>query len=195
MRSRLKPADSLGRFRRTKVRTIFESPWFELSEETFVDTSEPGQRQHYTVHRPDGVIVVALTADQRLVLVQQVRPAICALTVELPCGAIENGESPETAALRELREETGYAGGAATYATSCYISPDRVDATDHVVCVTGATPAGDPAEGHALTVSAVELKAMIVGGTFKHFAGLGALLAASAAGRLPGFAAFCRAIL
>lgn len=45
-----------------------------------------------------------------IVCVRQFRPAIDAYTLELPAGLIDDGEDPVMAAIRELREETGYVG-------------------------------------------------------------------------------------
>lgn len=46
----------------------------------------------------------------RVILVKQFRPAVKAVTLELPAGLIDKGENAHTAALRELREETGFVG-------------------------------------------------------------------------------------
>jgi 8-oxo-dGTP pyrophosphatase MutT (NUDIX family) len=56
------------------------------------------------------VNVVPVTADGRLVLVRQERHGICAPSLEVPGGLVDPGEDPAGAALRELREETGYRG-------------------------------------------------------------------------------------
>eukprot|EP00392_Amoebophrya_sp_AT5.2_P019179 g19921.t1 len=49
-------------------------------------------------------------SDEKTLLVKQFRPAINAYTLELPAGLVDRGETPEQAALRELKEETGYVG-------------------------------------------------------------------------------------
>lgn len=56
------------------------------------------------------VNVVALTPAQEVVLVRQYRHGIEAFTLEIPGGMIDAGEEPAQGAIRELREETGYAG-------------------------------------------------------------------------------------
>lgn len=62
----------------------------------------------------DGVVILAklsLADDQpRVLLVKQFRPPINAVTVELPAGLVDKGETYQQAALRELREETGFRG-------------------------------------------------------------------------------------
>ncbi|HEX7478077.1 MAG TPA: NUDIX hydrolase [Polyangiales bacterium] len=58
---------------------------------------------------PDWVNVIALTDDARCVLIKQYRFGTDCVTLEIPGGIIDPGETPVQAALRELREETGYA--------------------------------------------------------------------------------------
>ena len=57
---------------------------------------------------PNWVNMVALTADKKLVVVRQFRLGIQQETVEIPAGVMEEGETPQEAAARELAEETGY---------------------------------------------------------------------------------------
>lgn len=45
-----------------------------------------------------------------VLIILQYRPAVRATCVEFPAGLIDADETPETAALREMKEETGYTG-------------------------------------------------------------------------------------
>ena len=66
------------------------------------------------VNATGAAIIVALTAEQKVLLVEQYRIPVHAHTIELPAGIIgdepgDNSESQAEAARRELLEETGYA--------------------------------------------------------------------------------------
>lgn len=63
------------------------------------------------VHAPDWVNVVALTEDDQVVLVEQYRHGTRRVTLEIPGGMVDPGESFLDAGLRELLEETGFGGG------------------------------------------------------------------------------------
>jgi ADP-ribose pyrophosphatase len=62
-----------------------------------------------TLHGPV-VSVLALTDDGRVVLTRQFRPGPERVLLDLPSGFVDEGEEPQTAAGRELAEETGYEG-------------------------------------------------------------------------------------
>ncbi|MBU2552391.1 MAG: NUDIX hydrolase [Proteobacteria bacterium] len=73
----------------------------------------PGDRtaERLVIRHPSAVVVVPLVSPDETVVVTQYRYALGRETVEFPAGKLEPGEAPETAALRELAEETGYRAG------------------------------------------------------------------------------------
>jgi len=62
----------------------------------------------HVLETPDFVNVIPLTSDGRVLLVRQFRHGIREVTLEVPAGLVDSNEAPDAAALRELREETGY---------------------------------------------------------------------------------------
>ena len=115
---------------------------------------------HRTWRLPDGRIVgqhvvcqpaVALVVCLRHVLqqpeilmIREYRPIHDQVMWEVPGGDLQPGETPEAAALRELREESGYRGSSARLLFSCAASPGSSDEIYHYCAVDGLEP-GEPA--------------------------------------------------
>ncbi|ELJ9333337.1 NUDIX hydrolase [Staphylococcus pseudintermedius] len=69
------------------------------------------------------VAICALTADQQVILVKQYRKALEQELLEIPAGKLEPGEDRESAAMRELEEETGYKAKKLTLIGEVYGTP------------------------------------------------------------------------
>ena len=67
--------------------------------------------EYYVLEYPDWVNVIAITKDGQFVMERQYRYGANSVNFEIPCGVMEEGETPLKAAQRELQEETGYGGG------------------------------------------------------------------------------------
>jgi ADP-ribose pyrophosphatase len=63
---------------------------------------------YYVLEYPNWVNAVALTEDNSILMVYQYRHAAGIVSLEIPGGVIEPGESAEEGLRRELLEETGY---------------------------------------------------------------------------------------
>jgi 8-oxo-dGTP pyrophosphatase MutT (NUDIX family) len=91
-------------------RQLYRSPWVSLS---LVDVEVPGGRryEHHTIGAPDAAGVVVHDPERGVLLLWRHRFLGDEWAWEVPGGMIEEGESPEEAARRECREESGWAPG------------------------------------------------------------------------------------
>ena len=121
----------------------------------------------------DWVNVVALTTDERLVVVRQFRFGTEEVTTEIAGGLIDPGEGHEESAKRELLEETGYVSDNWSYLGSVDPNPavqtNRMHhwlATD---CHLQAEQELDPGEDiEVATLSEEEMRAAISSGEIRH---------------------------
>ncbi len=60
------------------------------------------------VKKPNAIGVIALTDENKIIMVKQYRYAVGEALWEIPAGKIDDGEDPDECAKRELEEETGY---------------------------------------------------------------------------------------
>lgn len=96
------------------------------------------ERDFVVIGAPDWCNVLALTPAGHLVLVRQFRYGINEFSLEIPGGMIDAGEDPVNAAVRELREETGFVGMSARLIASVHPNPAIQNNRCHFVVVEGA---------------------------------------------------------
>ena len=165
--------------------------WIHLRAEAWETGGGVALDPWYVLDWPDWVHVLALTADDRAVMVRQWRPGLDAASLELPGGLMDPGETdPIATGRRELLEETGY--GAAEFRALPPLSPDPSHMSNRIRCLLAlgaervAEPRPDPTEEIAVELHPVAalLDALGRGGVANASHVGGILLALREAGRI-----------
>lgn len=89
-------------------RIVFKTEWFHVEEEYFPQVAALEGKPMYRIVESDGVVMFAMTPDDKIIMVGQFRPVLNEYTLELPAGHIDEGEDNKITASRELYEETGF---------------------------------------------------------------------------------------
>lgn len=85
------------------------------------DTIRIGGKEHpYTYVQYGDSVCVLPVYQGNVIAIEQYRHTLNRWELEIPCGGIEPGETPEDAARRELYEETGFVAGEMTYLGEYY---------------------------------------------------------------------------
>ncbi|MDR1545393.1 MAG: NUDIX hydrolase [Deltaproteobacteria bacterium] len=121
---------------------VLQTPVFEVLRRRCRSPKDGLEKNFSCLAAPDWVNVLPLTDDGRAVLVRQYRHGSRRLSLELPGGVVEPGQSPEETARRELMEETGWS--AADFRLLCSLNPNPAlfGNAIHTFVARGARPAG-----------------------------------------------------
>ena len=153
--------------------SLLKTPVFEVRRHWF-NSPKDGRDKPFTILEcPDWVQVLAFTPDRRALLVRQFRHGTRQVSLELPGGVVEPGQTPEEAGRRELREETGYAADNFRQVAAFRPNPAIQNNTAYVFAADNARQVGptdfDENEDLDLVlVPAAALRRLVLAGTVDH---------------------------
>ena len=148
---------------------------YRVFKTAFVDGEHPrggAPKRFSLIEAVDWVNVIALTTDQRVVLIRQFRPGADEVCLEIPGGMVDPGEAPEVAAARELAEETGYTS--ARWERLGVVSPNPAIMTNrlHSYLAHDCAPGAQHLEGSEVidveTAPLADCRAALVAGRIDH---------------------------
>jgi ADP-ribose pyrophosphatase len=166
-----------------KTEVEFATPWFQI----LAKTMREGEAPYYSLKLPDYASIVALTADQQVLIVRQYRPALERYTLELPSGIVDPGETAPETARRELLEETGYEAPEVEDLGPTWPDTGRLGNRIFTCFASGVlrAPERHPEEGiEVMTWPLDELSRAIMDGRFDHSLHVAGVLIAILHGRL-----------
>jgi 8-oxo-dGTP pyrophosphatase MutT (NUDIX family) len=132
------------------TRLVYDNPWIAVREDrVFRPDGRPGI--YGVVHfKYPALGIVAVDSAGAIWLVGQYRYPLSRYSWEIPKGAAIDGESPETAASRELREETGLRAGKLEQIATSHLSNSATDELAILFRATELEPGPSAPEGTEL---------------------------------------------
>lgn len=132
------------RWRTLTSRLVFQTPYFRLRQDTCQRPDGARIDDYYVMEMPDVAVIVALTPEREVLLVEQYKHGYGDVLLEIPGGLVDADDADSlTAAQRELREETGYAAARLQPLGALINDPTRRNNRVHGFLALDAQPVGE----------------------------------------------------
>lgn len=146
---------------------LFDDTWLRARKDTCERPDGKIVSPYYVMEYPTWVTAVALTEDEKVILVKQYRHALEEVCIETPGGCVDDTDANYDVAIqRELLEETGYAFNKVTYLGRTSSNPSTNNNLMHMYLLQGGKKVQEQQLDHnedieVMLVTLAELKDML----------------------------------
>jgi 8-oxo-dGTP pyrophosphatase MutT (NUDIX family) len=147
-------------------KVVLADRWMNLRADRVVTQQGVTLDPYYVLTYPDWAVVVAITPDDRMLLVRQYRHGLGEIGLELPGGVVDPHDAdPRAAAIRELAEETGFASMEVRHVSSLAANPATQTNRLHTFLAVGAVKvaAAEPEVSEDLAVELIPVADVLAG--------------------------------
>jgi 8-oxo-dGTP pyrophosphatase MutT (NUDIX family) len=134
----------LKKWRLKKSEFVLDNKWVKVRKDSVVLPDGKFLEDFYVVVKNNWSIIFCVTRDNEVVMVRQYRHGMKEITLELPSGDIDEGETALRAAERELEEEAGYAADDFEEIAVLAPSPADYECTGHFFLAKNARKIREP---------------------------------------------------
>ncbi len=146
---------------------LFKDNWFTVRKDTCQTPKGKIVSPYYVYEFPTWVSALALTEDNKVIMVKQYRHALGETIIEVPGGCVDDTDKNyEEAIARELKEETGYSFSTFDYLGKVSPNPSTNNNMMHMYLARGGVKTGEQQLDHNEEIEVViieleELKTLI----------------------------------
>lgn len=133
----------MKKFKVLSKKLVVDSP-FCLIEQQRVELPDGSEGDWYVSLNRDAIIVIPIRKDGSVLLQNQYKHGGGEVVTEFCAGLVDEGETPEQAAQRELLEETGYGGGEFKFLKTVFSNPTGSRMRYHYFVARGVEKVAEP---------------------------------------------------
>lgn len=127
------------KWKKLSSKYLVKEKWATLRVDTCELQNGSVKDDYYVLEYPNWVNAIALTEENKIIMVRQYRHAADIISLEVPGGVIDGDELPEYAIRRELLEETGYSFKSAELIATLYPNPATANNVTYTYLLKGGT--------------------------------------------------------
>ena len=154
-------------------KSVYKNQWFQVINKYY----ENEKKNYYVLNIPDSSVILPITKNNEFIIIKQFRESLDNYSLELPAGFIDENETPQQAAERELFEETGYISNEFIYLGIGRLMINRTNSVQHLFAAKNINQKSKPKENiEVLKIKQTKLYNMILEDKFVQLSGQGLIL-------------------